>query len=424
MNIRNLFKKKPNIEERDLAFSESLLYGSTSYSQNKAMNLSTVYRCVEVISDSIAQLPISVLDVRDNHKHPFIKHPAYDLLRSNPNQNISRYTFMKLMVTSMLLKGNAYAYIVRDEKYNAKEIHFIPSEYVTIVKPKFINEKLRYKVTGFKSDIEAENMIHILNYTNDGFEGISTLSAARQTLALSYASESHAANFFSAGAGVGGILKVNTPLNQKQKEQLKSSWVQAFNPSTGSNGVAVLEGNMDFQSITVNPVDAQLLESRQFQTVEICRYFNCNPCMVFDYSNSNYSTVEASNLSFMTNTLSPIIEKFKLEFVRKIFKPSERKYVDIEFDITKFLALNKQAEGEYYTKLLTNGILNINEIRSILGYCPVEGGDTYLVPCNLANLKFTVNQTNDQLVDNKIEDVASEDDVEQQDLVDNKNVKQ
>jgi HK97 family phage portal protein len=412
MNIRNLFKKKQSvIEERSSVFGDALLYGTVSYQQSKALNLSTVYRCVEVISDSIAQLPIDVINAKNNHKHKYTKHPAYNLLAKEPNQYMSRYTFIKLMVTSMLLKGNAYAYIVRDERYNAKAIYYIPSEYVTIIKPTRIGEPVKYSVTGIKGVVDSENIIHLLNTSNDGYEGISTLSAARNTLAIAHASENHSLGFFGGGANVGGILKVNTPLNQKQKDALKSSWIQAFNTDNGNpNSVAILEGNMDFQSITVNPADAQLLESRQFNVIDICRFFGVSPVKAFDLSKSSYSTVEATNLSFLTDTLSPIIEKITLEFERKIFKPSEKAYVEIKFDLTKFLAIDKQSQAAYYTQLFNIGVMTINEIRANLDLCPVENGDVNFVQCNLANLAFAANQVNQQTLDNRIENVNTDPD--------------
>jgi HK97 family phage portal protein len=410
MNIRNLFKKKPqhDVEQRSI-FGDSLMYGTASYSQNKAMHLSTVYRCVEVISDSIAQLPLEVIQTKNNHKHKYVKHAAYKLLAKEPNQNMSRYTFIKLMVTSMLLKGNAYAYIVRDERYNAKAIYYVPSEYVTIIKPTRIGEPIRYSVTGIKGEVEACNMIHILNFTYDGFEGISTIRSAATTLGIAMASENHSLGFFNGGCNTGGILKVNTPLNQKQKDALKSSWIQAFNTDHGTpNGVAILEGNMEYSPITVNPADAQLLESRQFNTIEICRFFGVNPVKVFDLSKSSYSTVEATNLSFLTDTLSPIIEKITLEFERKIFKPSERDSIEVRFDLTKFMAIDKQSEAAYFTQLFNIGAITVNEIRQKLDLCPVEGGNVHFVQCNLANLSFAANQVNSNQVDNKVTMIADD----------------
>lgn len=116
----------------------------------------------------------------------------------------------------------------------------------------------------------------------------------------------------------------------------------AFNPNYGSpNGVAVLEGNFTFEPITVNPSDAQLLETRQFNVVDICRFFGVSPVKAFDLSKSSYSTVEATELAFLTDTLSPLLEKIELEFERKLYKPNEKDSIDVRFDTAMLLRADK-----------------------------------------------------------------------------------
>ena len=206
-------------------------------------------------------------------------------------------------------------------------------------------------------------MIHILNFSYDGITGISTLQHARQTLGLATDSESHAQGFFKGGANLAGILKVQSTLTGKQKVDLKTSWQPAFSPTTGTpNGVAVLEGNMDFQPITVNPADAQLLETRQINVIDICTFFGVSPVKAFDLSKSSYSTVEATQLAFLTDTLSPLLEKIELEFERKLYKPSERSRIDVRFDTSVLLRADKQSLANYYNTLFNIGVVSAYEI--------------------------------------------------------------
>lgn len=243
--------------------------------------------------------------------------------------------------------------------------------------------------------VEPCNMIHILNFSYDGIEGISTLKHARMTLGLATDAESHAAGFFKGGANLAGILKVQSTLTSKQKSDLKSSWQTAFSPVTGTpNGVAVLEGNMDFQPITVNPSDAQLLETRQFNVVDICRFFGVSPVKAFDLSKSSYSTVEATQLAFLTDTLSPLLEKIELEFERKIYKPSERANIDVRFDTSGLLRADKTSLADYYTKLFYLGVMSPNEIRRSLDLPAIEGGDHHFLQVNLQTMNATINNDN------------------------------
>ena len=385
--------KKKQQEERSSSFDYLLYNGANSYSTSKAMLLSTVYRCVEVISDSVAQLPLEPYKIdSEGFKIKFTSHPSYRLLNSEPNSRMSRFTFIKTLIVSTLLKGNGYAYIERDNEGNAVALHYIPSELVTVIKPKTLKDNIAYSITGIGNVVEACNMIHILNFTYDGVEGISTLSHAKNTLGLASDSEAHASGFFKGGANLAGILTVQSTLTSKQKNDLKSSWQSAFSPSIGQpNGVAVLEGNMQFEPITVNPSDAQLLETRQFNVIDICRFFGVSPVKAFDLSKSSYSTVEATNISFLTDTLSPLLEKIELEFERKLYKPSEKDSIDVRFDTARLLRADKQSLANYYNTLFNIGVVSANDIRRELDMQAIEGGDTHFVQCNLSNIAVAAN---------------------------------
>lgn len=160
----------------------------------------------------------------------FTSHPTYRLLNYEPNARMTRFTFIKTLVVSTLLKGNGYAYIERDEQGNAIALHYIPSDLVTIIPPKTIQDTIAYSVTGLSNVIEACNMIHILNFSYDGITGISTLAHAKNTLGLASDSEAHASGFFKGGANLAGILTVQSTLTSKQKQDLKASWQTAFSP--------------------------------------------------------------------------------------------------------------------------------------------------------------------------------------------------
>lgn len=330
------------------------------------MLLSTVYRCVDVISDSVAQLPLEPYKVDEKgYKRKYVEHPTYYLLNKEPNSNMSRFTFMKTLITSVLLDGNGYALIERDDKGNATKLKLIPSELVTVSRVDPLKEKIMYNVVGINQLIEPVNMIHILNFSYDGITGISTLQHARNTLGLASDSEAHAEGFFKGGANLAGIIKVQSSLTPKQKLDIKESWQATFSPVTGTpNGVAVLEGNMDFQPITVNPADAQLLETRQFNVIDICRFFGVSPVKAFDLSKSSYSTVEATQLAFLTDTLNPLLQKIELEFERKLYKPSERNTVDVRFDTSVLLRADKASQASYYNTLFQIGVITCSVCTS------------------------------------------------------------
>ncbi len=394
MGVLDIFKKK---EERNLYDSSSmydyLTYNGTgSYSNSKSMNLATAYRCVEVISDAVAQLPIECYKIdQEGYKRTYIESPIYRLVTKQPNTLMTRFTFIKTLVTSVLLKGNGYAIIERDNKGTAINLKFIQAEFVT---PKLIKDNLVYHVQGYKQAIASKDMIHILNFSYDGMIGVSTLQHAKLTLGLAMDSENHASGFFKGGANLAGILKVLGTVTGDQKQKIKQAWQSAFSPNMGtSNGIAVLEGSMDFQPITVNPVDAQLLETRKFNVIDICRFFGVSPIKAFDLSSANYSTVEATQLSFLTDTLAPLLEKIEEEFNKKLFNESES--ASISFDESALLRIDKASQAEYFTKLINAGILTPSEARKSLGLPYREEADKLLIQVNMTTLK-TIEQTENE----------------------------
>lgn len=394
MKFFDYFKKKKEPEERS-CYCDSLFYnGRNGYSEHKALLLSAVFRCVEVISDSIAQLPLEPYRIdSEGYKYLYKNHPTYLLLNKEPNQNMSRFTFLKTMAVSMLLTGNAYAYIERDEKGNAKALYYLPSSCVSINYPKTIKDRVSYNVSGIKGVVDSINMIHILNFTHDGYLGVSTLAYARKTLGLATNAEDNAEGFFRGGANVAGILKANAPLSQKQKDNLKASWNSAFSGCDGTpNGVAVLDADLSFQAVQINPSDSQLLETREFNVVDICRFFGVSPVKAFDLTKSSYNTIEQLQLAFLTDTLQPLLEKFESEFERKLFKPSEKNNVEVRFNTAVLLRADKNSLASYYRELFNIGAITPNEIRKDIDLSPVEGGDNAFLQVNINTMDSIVNK--------------------------------
>lgn len=357
-------------------------------SRSKPMLLSTVYRCVDLISDSVAVLPLKtyLLD-EGGFKKEYKTHPAYMILDLEPNEDMTRFVFFKTLMASVLLTGNGYAYIERDRNLNLLQLIYTPTSQVTIV---YIADKngimrKRYQVVGFKELVEPKDMIHVLNFSYDGIIGVSTLTHARQTLGIATKSEEHASGFFESGGAVSGILTVEGKrLDKGQKDQIYETWDERM--SQHPNGIAVLEGNMKYQPITVSPKDSQLLESRQFNVVDICRFFSVSPVKAFDLSKSSYSTVEATQLQYLTDTALAVITKIEQEINRKVFLRSERGRIIAEFDTSAILRTDKAAQAAYWKDMFYVGAASPNEIRRENNLSRVDNGDKVFVPVNTQTL--------------------------------------
>ena len=245
-------------------------------------------------------------------------------------------------------------------------------------------------------------MIHLLNFSYDGIIGISTLAHARNTLMLSNDSEAHAEGFFRGGANTAGILTIEGHLNKDQRQQNYDAWEERTNPITGHpNGIVILEGNMHYSPLTISPKDSQLLESRQFNVIDICRFFSVSPVKAFDLSKSSYSTVEATQLAFLTDTLSPLLTKIELEVNRKVFLPQEQRYCRAEFNTTSLLRADKVAQATYWKELFNVGAATPNEIRRENNLAKMGGGDHAFVQVNVQTLEASVKLSDNPSGNNK-----------------------
>ena len=366
-------------------------------SREKPMLLPAVYRCVELISDSVAVLPIKIYELdKEGYKKETKSHPFAWLLNNEPNPNMTRYTFMKMLTASVLLRGNGRAYIDRDEK-SLEPRQLIPLsddqvQLVWVTDKNGVKHKM-YWVYEFKELVEPMQMLDVLNFSYDGNEGISTLKHAAQTIGIATANEEAALEHFTGGQNMTGVLTVEgARLTDAQKKEIYAKWADHTNHS---GGMQILEGNMKYQPISISPKDSQLLDSRAFSVLDICRFFSVSPVKAFDLSKSSYSTVEATQLQYLTDTVLPWITKFEMELNRKLILPSQRNKYVIEFDTSVLLRTDKSALAEYWTKMFSIGATTPNEVRQHSNLSPIEGGDKAFVQVNVQTLEKATDKVSD-----------------------------
>lgn len=368
MKIFGYELRKANNEKKSCCDSDPLLFG-TFRQEYSAMNLSTVFRCVDLISDSIAGLPIRIIKDNGDCKNELSNHPLNIVFSAGLSNNLTVYHFMKLLIQSVLLKGNGFALIERANDGTVTGLKFLESGDVQIHYDKQRQNSLFYTCTLIQNKkIEPCNMIHLRKYSNDGVNGISILSYAGRSIKISQAGENQAKRFYSSGCNLSGVLSVQANLNEDQRKGIHESWNKSM--TEGGDGLAVLQGNMSYQPITISPEDAQLLGSRLFQVDELCRFFGVNPVLIGELSHSSYGSLESAQQEFLLHCLLPYINMVEQEFTKKLFKPSEYG-LKINLDETAILRTDKTALATYYKTLLDTGVMCIDEVREALGMNPI-----------------------------------------------------
>ena len=370
--------EKRSLPPEDPSVSDGTILSWAGVGELGALNLSTFYRGVHLISTSISQLPIYTKRVSGKGESNILKSHYTNMLWNNPSTLIDKTTMLRSIVQSVIVKGNAYVYIERAEDGTPVNLRYLPSSDVTITYNKERNE-LYYNCSYINHGrkIMPVNMLHFKLFTFDGIKGISVLKYAYQSIETSNATNVHAKDFFVKGTNkASGVLTVNSQLNEKQRLQILNTWNSTY--SSGKSGLAVLQGNMSYQPISVNADEAQMLESREFNQADVAHWLNLNPSQLGLKGYTQYSNFEDLQSELLQRTLMPYIVMIENELTRKLV-PNERN-IKIVIDTVQYLRPNKQAQSNYYTSLVSGGILSINEARKELGYPSIEGCDTPIIP--------------------------------------------
>ena len=365
-----------------------------------ALKLSAVYAALSLISNSIATMPIRVKQRKENQQTTVENHPVQKLFY---NMLQTKHTVIKQLVVDLYLYGNAFMYIKRKDGKPEKLIYLQHGDVQIDYKKE--QELVQYNVCNHNSVpklVKQEDMLHFARDTKDGVIGRPITCFASDIIDLYGFTQNAATEFFGSGCNLTGILQFKRPLKPGQQEQIRSQWMQIHgNGSFG--GLGILEGDSEYIPISQNSSESQMLESREFNITEIARYFNINPVLLGDLSHSSYNTIEDANIEFIQRTLLPIINLLEEEINRKLIT-NTKQYVDI--DETELLKGDKKTLAEYYSTLVSNGIITIDECREQLGFNAFNDGysNKILIPYT----KISDNVINQDNIDETIKEEQDE----------------
>lgn len=370
-------REKRNFEQPSISYEERISQGMTTFQEllnpnDRAQNLSSVYRCVDLISSTVANLPLNVLyiDKKGNTR----EQKNHRLQKVFDNMVMTRYNFMKKLISDVLLRGNAFCYLNRNEQGDVVDITYLEPSDVSIYWNKQ-KQELYYQVPFLNKvkKIQAFDIIHLQNNSSDGIHGQSVLSFAARQLQIAHGAENSAKQIFQSGGQPSrGVLNTLSPISKKQKEDIANNWTQS------QNGVLVLGGDMKYTPLSCNADEMQLLDSRKFNAIEICSFFGVPPELL-GLGNKSSNVEDLMNM-FLTTTIQNYISMIEHEFSRKMFSPQSQGKYKIDIDENNLLRLSKSQQANYYSTLLQNGCLSINEVRSELKFESIgEQGDKHII---------------------------------------------
>ncbi|CFX06957.1 Bacteriophage/Gene transfer agent portal protein [Syntrophomonas zehnderi OL-4] len=372
----------------------SFFFGNTSagkpVNEHTAMQMTAVYSCVRILSETLAGLPLHVYRYNDSGgKEKYLKHPLYKLLHDEPNPEMTSFAFRETLMSHLLLWGNAYAQIIRNARGEVLALYPLMPNKMTVDRDS--KGRLFYLYTRTSEDtptlgddsqvyLTPSEVLHIPGLGFDGLIGYSPIAMAKNAVGLAIATEEYGAKFFANGAAPGGVLE--HPGTIKDPQKVKDSWNAAYQGSQNAHRVAVLEEGMKYQPIGISPEQAQFLETRKFQINEIARIFRVPPHMLADLEKSSFSNIEQQSLEFVKYTLDPWVVRWEQSMCRALLTESEKPTVFIKFNVDGLLRGDYVSRMNGYATARQNGWMSANDIRELenLNRIPAElGGDLYLI---------------------------------------------
>lgn len=359
-----------------------------------AMRVTAVFRAVSILAQTYASIPLGVyLEQDDGGKLLDKKHPNYRLLHDQPNRWQTSFEWREMMVGHLVLRGNGYSEIVGSGgKAIAELVPLHPDRVRPFWAPNGVPAYAYTPPDGGMRVILQHEMHHLRGLPKgDGLTGMSVIEQCREAVGVALATEEHGARLFSNGARLGGVLKMAGHLKDDEtRKKFLKSWRDAHAGVRNAHKTALLEDGMDWQSIGLNSVDAQFLETRKMQIAEISRMFGVPLHMLAELDRSTNNNIEHQGIEFVTHTVRPGAVRWEQAMKRDLFYGASKDTHCPYFDLDALMRGDSAARGSLYSILLQNGVTNRNEVRIREGMNPssAAGMNDFTVQSNMALIQF------------------------------------
>ncbi|MEK5205244.1 phage portal protein [Bacillus sp. FSL R10-2789] len=376
MKLRDLFRSKPIIEERS---SNDFTYGSFSITsffgdgslvtEEQAMKIPSVASSVELITSSIAQLPVYLYKEKANGEVEKVEDRRIFLLNHEPNELVNGHNFKKQVVKDYLFHGASYTKVEK-VRNDVIALYSLPIKDISVTKYKQFGYKhtavvnLAYDTGNKKHEFSTDELVIVLKDSSDGVTATGVLKNSGETFRLALDEQDYTTGILKHGALPIGILKATSRLTQNAIDRLRASWENLYGGAKKAGKTIILEEGLDYQPISMKPNEMDLTNSRKNTVSEISRIFNVPESMINSSANK-YASNEQNNIHFLQYCISPIITSIEAALDKTLLLESEKEAgYYFRFDTSEILRTTEKEKIETAVNAMKAGLLSINEARA------------------------------------------------------------
>ena len=329
-----------------------------------ALNIPTLAGCLELVSNTIATLPIQLFKEENGKVIQVIDDNRIKLLNDDTRDTLDGFQFKKALVYDYLLMGNGYAYINK-ERGKVKSLHYVKESDVSIninADPIFKN----YDILVGGQTYYPHNFIKILRNTKNGADGVGIVESNNKLLAATYNALIYENILSKTGGNKKGFIKSENKLSDEAIEQLKQQWKKMY--SGNSENCIVLNKGLTFQESGSTSTEMQLNENKRANSIEICKIVNVPPSMIEGDGKANENDYE----KYVKMAILPILRAILSALNRDLLLEKEKKSFYFAFDIKELLKGDIEKRFKAYEIGIKNGFLGVNEVRYEEDREPIE----------------------------------------------------
>lgn len=359
------------------------------YGTDGALQVSAVWAAVELLTDNIASLPLFVYKRQtgaEGHKELARGTPLWALLHDSPNRRHTPMEFWQYMALNFVLRGNAYARLVRNDAGEVIEMWPLSADQVEVEVLVDRSVVYKYNYEGQVAVYDERSILHWRDKGN-GVIGMSRLDYMRSTVGLAIAAQNHSANTFRKSGKRPGVFMMDKLLSAEQRSAIRANYAGLVEGN--QDELLVLEAGAKFEPLSMSPVDLQLMETRRFTVEDIARWFGINSVMINDTAKTTTWGTGIQQLieGFYKFRLRPMLELLEQAIERRVLTAGQRTTYTVEFSLDAILRGSLLDRLEAGSKATQNGLMTRNEWRQLENLPPMVGGDMLTVQSNMTPLE-------------------------------------